>query len=57
MKINKEIFREYDIRGIYGTDIDENISYLIVIVGYQNLNNSLIDFLYNFLVVRHTYHD
>ena len=29
MKINKEIFREYDIRGIYGTDIDENISYLI----------------------------
>lgn len=29
MKINKNIFREYDIRGIYGTDINENISYHI----------------------------
>lgn len=27
--INKNIFREYDIRGIYPTDIDEDISYTI----------------------------
>ena len=29
MKVNKLMFREYDIRGIYGEDIDEEISYLI----------------------------
>ena len=29
MKINKLIFREYDIRGIYNEDINEEISYLI----------------------------
>jgi phosphomannomutase/phosphoglucomutase len=29
MKINKNMFREYDIRGIYGEDIDEEVSYLI----------------------------
>ena len=29
MELNKNIFREYDIRGIYGKDIDEEISYLI----------------------------
>ncbi len=29
MKLNKEIFREYDIRGIYGTDIDEEVSYYV----------------------------
>ena len=29
MKINKYIFREYDIRGIYNVDIDEEVSYLI----------------------------
>lgn len=29
MELNKYIFREYDIRGIYGKDIDEEVSYLI----------------------------
>ena len=29
MKVNKYIFREYDIRGIYNVDIDEEVSYLI----------------------------
>ena len=29
MKINKLMFREYDIRGIYGEDITEEVSYLI----------------------------
>ena len=29
MIINKNIFREYDIRGRYGTDIDEDVAYLI----------------------------
>lgn len=29
MKVNKMMFREYDIRGIFGEDIDEEISYLI----------------------------
>jgi len=29
MKINKLIFREYDIRGVFGTDINEEVSYLI----------------------------
>ncbi|MDD3241416.1 MAG: phosphomannomutase/phosphoglucomutase [Bacilli bacterium] len=27
--INKNIFREYDIRGVYGKDIDEDVSYTI----------------------------
>ena len=48
VKINKNIFREYDIRGIYDTDINEDVSYTIgrsfasyinsenVIVGYDN---------------------
>ena len=29
MKLNKNIFREYDIRGVYGIDIDEEISFQI----------------------------
>lgn len=29
MEINKYIFREYDIRGVYGKDITEDIAYLI----------------------------
>ena len=29
MEINKYMFREYDIRGVYGKDINEEISYLI----------------------------
>lgn len=29
MEINKYIFREYDIRGVYNKDITENIAYLI----------------------------
>lgn len=51
MKLNKEIFREYDIRGIWQKDIDGEISYYIgrafatkllsygkdtMIVGYDN---------------------
>ncbi len=51
MTINEKIFREYDIRGIYGTDITEEFAYLFgrafgsyiqlkkeknVIVGYDN---------------------
>ena len=51
MKLNKEIFREYDIRGIWGVDIDSEVSYHIgrafatkllsygkdtMIVGYDN---------------------
>ena len=48
VKVNKQIFREYDIRGIYGTDIDINVAYTMgrsfgsyiknktVIVGYDN---------------------
>lgn len=57
MKINKYMFREYDIRGIYGKDIDEEVSYLIgksfgtklkrlgkdtTIVGYDNRYSSPI---------------
>ena len=57
MQINKNIFREYDIRGVYGKDIDENISYLIgkafatklkefgkdtTIIGYDNRKSSKI---------------
>lgn len=55
MKINKYMFREYDIRGVYGQDIDEEISYLVgiafgtklkrlgkekTIVGYDNRYSS-----------------
>lgn len=29
MELNKNIFREYDIRGVWGKDIDEEVSYLI----------------------------
>ena len=29
MEINKYIFREYDIRGVYGKDITEDVAYLI----------------------------
>lgn len=59
MKLNKEIFREYDIRGIWKEDIDEEISYHIgrayatkllsfnknkMIVGYDNrLSSSIIE--------------
>ena len=57
MKLNKYMFREYDIRGIYGKDIDEEISYLIgkafgtklkrlgikeTLVGYDNRKSSPI---------------
>ena len=55
MKINIYMFREYDIRGIYGKDINEEVSYLIgrafgtklkrlghntTIVGYDNRYSS-----------------
>ena len=55
MEINKLMFREYDIRGIYGEDINEEVSYLIgrgfasnlkklgktkTIVGYDNRASS-----------------
>ena len=57
MKLNKYMFREYDIRGVYGKDIDPEISYLIgrafgtklsllgkntTIVGYDNRKSSPI---------------
>ena len=29
VKVNEEIFREYDIRGIYGTDLDIDVAYTI----------------------------
>lgn len=29
IKVNKEIFREYDIRGVYGTDLSSEVAYLI----------------------------
>ena len=29
MEINKNIFREYDIRGIYGTELNDELAYLI----------------------------
>lgn len=29
MKVNSEMFREYDIRGVYGTDLSEEVAYLI----------------------------
>ena len=56
MEVNKEIFREYDIRGIYGTDLDSNVAYLIgkafgtklkelnipsTVVGYDNRLSSV----------------
>jgi len=57
MEINKYMFREYDIRGVYGKDINEEVSYLIgrafgtklknlglenTIVGYDNRYSSPI---------------
>lgn len=57
MKVNKLMFREYDIRGIYNEDIDEEVSYLIgrafgsnlkrmgktkILVGYDNRISSPI---------------
>ena len=29
MKVNSEMFREYDIRGVYGVDLNEEVAYLI----------------------------
>ena len=29
MELNKYMFREYDIRGVWGKDINEEVSYLI----------------------------
>ena len=63
VKIDEKIFREYDIRGIYGTDLTEDVAYTMgrsfasyialkgqnkVIVGYDNRISSPI--LYNALV-------
>ena len=57
MELNKYMFREYDIRGVYGKDIDPEVSYLIgkafatklkeygkdtTIVGYDNRKSSPI---------------
>lgn len=57
MEINKYMFREYDIRGVYGKDINEEVSYLIgkafatklkehgkdtTIIGYDNRKSSPI---------------
>ena len=61
--INKEIFREYDVRGVYPVDIDENLAYIFgraygtyikkfnndkCIVGHDNRFSS--DALYNNLI-------
>ena len=55
MKLNRNIFREYDIRGVYGKDIDEEVAYNvgrafgtklrrmgkdITLVGYDNRYSS-----------------
>ena len=55
-KINKLMFREYDIRGIYGEDLTPDIAYLVgrafatkltelnkkdTIVGYDNRHSSV----------------
>ena len=55
VKINKQIFREYDIRGIYNEDLNENVAYTIgrsfgtyikgrehykVLVGHDNRTSS-----------------
>lgn len=60
VKINKNIFRQYDIRGIYQQDLDEKVSYTIgrsfasyikektVIIGHDNRESS--DSLRNALV-------
>ena len=55
MELNKYMFREYDIRGVWGKDINEEVSYLIgrafgsklkrlgkveTIVGYDNRYSS-----------------
>ena len=57
MELNKYMFREYDIRGVYGKDINEEVSYLIgkafatklkeygkdtTIIGYDNRKSSPI---------------
>ena len=56
MEINKQIFREYDIRGIYPTDLNEELAYNLgrafatkllslgkdkMIVGYDNRSSSV----------------
>lgn len=56
MKVNSEMFREYDIRGVYGTDLSAEVAYLIgrafgtklrelnipkTVVGYDNRLSSV----------------
>lgn len=56
MKVNSEMFREYDIRGVYGTDLSSEVAYLIgrafgtklrelnipkTVVGYDNRLSSV----------------
>lgn len=56
MKVNSEMFREYDIRGVYGTDLNGEVAYLIgrafgtklrelnipkTVVGYDNRLSSV----------------
>lgn len=56
MNVNKEMFREYDIRGVYGTDLNAEVAYLIgkafgtklrelnipeTVVGYDNRLSSV----------------
>ncbi len=63
MNINKEVFREYDVRGVYPTDIDENLALVfgkafgtyiqklgknICVVGHDNRYSS--DSLYENLI-------
>ncbi|HAI63086.1 MAG: Phosphoglucomutase/phosphomannomutase alpha/beta/alpha domain III [candidate division WWE3 bacterium GW2011_GWF2_41_45] len=47
MQLNRNIFREYDIRGVYGTDIDENLFFHIgkaigTIYRRKNLSNIVL---------------
>lgn len=45
--INKNIFREYDIRGVYGVDLNEDVAYTIgksfgTYIKKQNINDTII---------------
>ena len=54
VKIDESIFREYDVRGIYGTDLNEDVAYTFgrsfgsyitnkkVIIGHDNRTSSPI---------------
>ena len=48
-KINKNIFREYDIRGVYDKDLNEDVAYTIgksfgTYIKRRNINETIIGF-------------